>query len=853
MTIGEKIKEILKQDTRKKLVFYFDADGSFQEELQEIEASGIQVIQVNQHYFALKYQLEMEQKGNPIFLYHPFPKPNDKDIKKYPLLDLLKANHELRLDDASEFLSEYGLQEFHLPLVKRYIKQLKTKTNQKKLARILDSSHFNEVNLKRGLISIALDFNSVADKSSCMAKCLSFVTEEKQINKILHTFVELELDHEILKWFNFLLDTNYQDLNRENLTALACKLKYNVLTAYIDKPVKADTYSKLKLERSSDINKLQSFFQDWENNPHLKAQIEPVFNQLAADIKTTHLMEWYSNEHEFGYYSEDMLTSMIRELYRTALENPVKTKDECIKWLRNNSLSEDQREQVNFIYHTTGVYAILEAYKSFKFNKPEDFINEYTSELHQVDYNYRKAVIAFDKVRDQLYEFEEEALMVFTTLHKKYDRYLIEINVEWQQSLNEQAFNYHQIGVDKQFDFYKKNLKSFEYKIVVIISDALRYELGHELYNDLLADSKNHVSIEPALASIPSYTNLGMANLLPNSGISVSKGENDLDFKIGDRTTVSTNRASILQAADPESATIDFSEVMKFDRELGRDYFSNNRLVYVYHDWIDAIGDKKRTEHQTFEATTKAVEDIKRLINKLYGWNVYHVVVTSDHGFLFNYTQLQESSRESLPKTKGYSRDHIRFVVADEFEGKVDGYQMNLKDTTNIDTNLKVAVPRAINRYRKQGNVGIQFVHGGASLQELLTPVIKFYKQKKETHQVVSFKRIDQTDKIASGSIKIMLLQDQPVSNEHKSAILLFGIYSETGELLTNEVELHFNSTSSNPKERLFNAILSLNSLGSKASFGYLKAFDKKDKTRLNPMGVNDLIKISTLMEKDEF
>lgn len=66
MTIGEKIKEILKQDTRKKLVFYFDADGLFQEELQEIEASGIQVIQVNQHYFALKYQLEMEQKGNPI-------------------------------------------------------------------------------------------------------------------------------------------------------------------------------------------------------------------------------------------------------------------------------------------------------------------------------------------------------------------------------------------------------------------------------------------------------------------------------------------------------------------------------------------------------------------------------------------------------------------------------------------------------------------------------------------------------------------------------------------------------------------------------------------------------------------
>ena len=851
--IVDKIKSIFGQDKRKNLVFYFDADGSFQDELQEMEVSGIFVIKVAQNYFELKYRLEMELKGKEVFLYHPFAKPDEQQIKKYPLLDLLKANHELRLDDASEFISAYSLPENHLPLVKRYIKQLKTKTNQKKLARILDSSQFNETKLKLGLISITLDFHSVADKNNCMAKCLALATEEKAFNKALKSLVELELDQEIMGWFNFLLDTNYQELNYENVIELAGKIKYNVLTAYIEKTVKADNYNKLKLQRSADINRLQSFFQDWENHPNLKNQIEPVFNQLAVDIKTNNLMTWYGGENEFGYYSEDMLTSMIRGLYKTALENPVSTKEECIKWLRNSTLSEDQKEQVKFIYHTTGVYVILEGYQSFKFNKPEDFIKEYTTELHLVDYNYRKAVLAFDKVRDRLYEFEEGALNVFNTLNQKYDRFLIEINVEWQQAMNEQQFNYHHFDVDKQFDFYNKNLRSFDYKMVVIISDALRYELGYELYSDLSGDSKNDLSIDPCLASIPSYTNLGMANLLPNSGITVSKGQNDLDFKVGGKTTVSTNRESILQTADPESATIDFSKVMKFDRDSGRDFFRNNRIVYIYHDWIDAIGDKKRTEHQTFEATSKAVEDIKRLIKKLYGWNVYHVLVTSDHGFLFNYNELQETSREALPKTKGYSREHVRFVIADEFEGKVDGYQMNLKDTTNIDTDLKVLVPRAINRYRKQGNVGVQFVHGGSSLQELITPVIKFYKHKKETHQVVTFKRIDQTDKIASGSLKISLIQDQPVSKDYKSAELVFGIYSDIGELLTNEVELHLNSTSSNPKDRLFEVILSLNTKGSKSSFGYLKAFAKKDKKRLNPQVVNDLIKISSLMEKDEF
>ena len=138
-------------------------------------------------------------------------------------------------------------------------------------------------------------------------------------------------------------------------------------------------------------------------------------------------------------------------------------------------------------------------------------------------------------------------------------------------------------------------------------------------------------------------------------------------------------------------------------------------------------------------------------------------------------------------------------------------------------------------------------------MQEVLTPLVKYYKHKKETHQIVSFKRIDQTDRIASGSLKLALIQDQPVSNEFRSTELIFGIYSDTGELLTNEEELHLNATSENPKERYYEATLSLNTKGSNASFGYLKAFYKTDKARLNPVGVNDLIKISSLMEKDEF
>lgn len=851
--VVDKIRDLIDQ-SEGHIVFYFDIDGAFKEELEAISDSGIKVVEVANNYFELKYKIEFEWLDQKIFLYHPFAKPNDKEIKSYPLLDLLKANVELRLDDASEFLSEYGLSEYHLPLVKRYIKQLKTKTNQKKLAKILDPTQFTESNLKLGLISLALDFSTVADRNSCMAKCMFLAKDDKEFAKAEKMLYQLDLGQDVLYWFNTLLDTSNSDFDQETVIGFARKLKYNVFTSYIDKPVKADHYSKLKITRVSEINKLQAFFQDWENHPTLKGGIEIVFSEVAREINTENLMLWYGIDQEFGYYSEEMLSLMIRDLYKGVDIKPEQTKESCVKWLRSKSMREEFTAQMNFIYHTGGVYSILNKYRSFKFQTADAYVEKYTKELHLIDYHYRKAAITFNEVQDRLYEFEEDATEVFEVLNHKYDRFLIELNEEWQQALNEQQFNYDRLEVRKQYDFYKNQLNGIDHKMVVIVSDALRYELGHALYDELLADSKNNLSIEPSLASIPSYTNIGMANLLPNEGMTIEKGKTDLVLKIKEKTTVSSNRASILRFTEEKSSTIDYSEVRKMTKQEKRAFFKEHKITYIYHDWIDAIGDKKRTEHQAFEATEKALEDLKWLIRNITGEiGIAHVLVTSDHGFLYNYNEMKESSRESMPKIKGYGRDHVRFVVAEDFEGVIDGYQFDLKATTNIDTDLKVAIPRAINRYRKQGNVGVQFVHGGASLQELITPVIKFYKHKKELQQTVGFHRVDRTDKITSGSMKVILIQDQAVSNELKRAELVFGLYSDTGELLSKEVELVLNSVSNNPKERLYEFIITLNSLGSKSSFGYLKAYEKRDTSRLNPVVLNDLIKISSLMEKDEF
>ena len=41
------------------------------------------------------------------------------------------------------------------------------------------------------------------------------------------------------------------------------------------------------------------------------------------------------------------------------------------------------------------------------------------------------------------------------------------------------------------------------------------------------------------------------------------------------------------------------------------------RVIYVYHDVIDAIGDKQATEQQTFSAVRQAIHELNNLVSKI--------------------------------------------------------------------------------------------------------------------------------------------------------------------------------------------------------------------------------------------
>jgi len=92
----------------------------------------------------------------------------------------------------------------------------------------------------------------------------------------------------------------------------------------------------------------------------------------------------------------------------------------------------------------------------------------------------------------------------------------------------------------------------------------------------------------------------------------------------------------------------------------------NKQVVYVYHNQIDARGDKPNTEDEVFVACSEAASEIIDLIRRIStSANTYRFIVTADHGFIYKRDKVAESDKIDGIKSKTAFVNR-RFVVASE-------------------------------------------------------------------------------------------------------------------------------------------------------------------------------------------
>ena len=109
-------------------------------------------------------------------------------------------------------------------------------------------------------------------------------------------------------------------------------------------------------------------------------------------------------------------------------------------------------------------------------------------------------------------------------------------------------------------------------------------------------------------------------------------------------------------------------------------------------------------------------------------------------------------------------------------------------------------IPKSIHRLRLAGG-GSRFVHGGATLQEIVVPVLAVNKKRKSDTRLVNVEVWPESDKITTGQVVVRLFQSEPVSDKVQPRTLRAGLY--VGEtLISNLVDLTFDQTSADKRDR---------------------------------------------------
>jgi uncharacterized protein (TIGR02687 family) len=429
-------------------------------------------------------------------------------------------------------------------------------------------------------------------------------------------------------------------------------------------------------------------------------------------------------------------------------------------------------------------------------------VKRYVTTWFKIDQLYRKFIYHMQK--------SGQASLLGTLFESVENRYttnfLQTVNDAWQDQIAKMT-DWAVPGYPKQSDFYIDQAAEFrrrDQKVVVIISDALRFEVAEECLREIRKLNRFDADLKPMISTLPSYTQLGMAALLPNKDMTLSGDAAVSSF--GDPTQGTRNREKILsRGRDGDRAkAMKADEFMGMKADDGKALFRDHDILYLYHNRIDIVGDKLATEDRVTEAAEDAVEDLTKLVRKLTTANFSNILITADHGFLYQHRPLDETEYSIADPTGSEVLFKNRRFVIGRGLNETAGMKKFTSEQLGLSGDMDVLIPNSINRMRIKG-AGSRFVHGGATLQEMVIPVLRVGKRREADVGKVEVQIIAPSrNLISSGQTAVALYQAQPVSEKQQQRDLLAGIYAQDGTLISDEHQLTFDFISKNPREREF-------------------------------------------------
>lgn len=814
--------ERLFNEEGQRIVFWNDPDREFLNTLPFLMLDDVITLRLDEvGALEAKIRLERQEPNGRFLLYAPTEEPDYEDDW---LLDIRLYTRSFRADKASILLQELGLVNLHL----------RTHISERR-------KFFDAKERLQKIKNLVAPNDAAADLDRKMIAVVAKADQPELFNlvrTIFHAWTEagseLDLDNPPAVWGQiekFDLDVAFWQMVK---VTFGYEEENPTLKNFVLRLMLTDYAHHLKGDVPQSIRGLLLPKTGWSNAVVCLAQWRDSsskgtsYDRLSAEAAVILKIEDHLPSLEIDQLSEVMtflvvekrIASSLRERVQTTADTmnaddvrAIATRRQSGHWA---SLSvadsiEAPRQALHAVYDAlvaaADFYALRNFHKSgFDYPNAAAMYGAYETELYRFDQLYRHFCESADIAEAAGWSILKP---LRTDIEAHYvNWYLTNLALAWGKFIEPHGGLLTKWQIDKipnQHRFYDRNVRPWldegeNRRAFVIISDAFRYEAAQELTTELNGKYRFEATLSSQLGVLPSYTALGMASLLPHKTLAY-KGT---DVLVDGRSSIASERDGILQTVGGLACKCD--ELMAKKKDEGREFVKDKRVVYIYHNTVDSVGDDGKTEGHTFEAVRRAIDELAALVGYIVNnLNGHHVVVTADHGFLFTETARVDTDKSKLnEKPDSTILAKKRYLLGPNLPDSDAAWHGRLSVTAGTDGNMEFWIPKGANLFHFVG--GARFAHGGAMPQEIVVPVVTVKhvrgKSAQETKtKPVTVQVLGSNHRITTAHHRFQLIQMEPVSERVKPITLRVAVY-DGEEPVTGIQTVKFESSSGNLDER---------------------------------------------------
>ena len=847
---------------KRRIIVWIDEDREFADKLSEITINGAKIVALTgTNNFYVKKLLAVDDPTGNYLVYRPFAYENDEDNW---LLDVEIYAEEFRADLVSMWMDEMNLP--HSPALRKGLKQYRKFFNAQARRSKVSSLPVTPATPAQLQMAIMATLAGLKDaKPNGIIKAVLQAGLRMEDNAVYQEFVSYGIDEafwrmaaqgtgfeaeQILQpgmpsertdqapgandyWRLYANRKAYKRSAAANEEGAAAdnrlqRLAVHLLLTASTRTIRQEFLAGLQMFISSAHQAYcYDFVSDWmhgEDAGSIYAIAEYVESELKLPQRFMKLQVADLVETEvFPCINEVILVKLMTEISDHIID--VDTITRTVEKRRTCVWYDDVKNYYEGILQVAKMQAFFKEHSAgFHTVEPAKVWKEYTTEYYIMDTYYREFHKCYS---ESLKNYHEELSDLFTHVMEKVEGlyttwFLGQLGKNWSDACADNLREYGRVlEVPQQTDFYRQKVAASDSKVYVIISDAMRYEVAATLAEQLQRETQAKVELKSMQAVFPTITKFGMAALLPHKSLSVElrTGKTDRLAVLADgQSTEANNRDKLLKAADPASVALKYKDIIGMKRADRQALIKGMNVVYIYHDTIDEAG---HLESSIFSACDTAIEEIKNMVRIIANeWGGANILITADHGFLYTYSPLKEDDK--VDKTTESEQDvEIGRRYAIMQKGAEPQYLLPVRFLGG-DTAYDAFAPRESIRIKMKGG-GLNFVHGGISLQEMVVPVIEYhflrnqskeYKKNKSKYDTrpVEISLLSSGRKISNMIFSLNFYQKDAVGGNREAATYHLYFTDSSGKTISDVQKIIADKTSENGQERTFRCSFNLKS-----------------------------------------